>query len=125
MALFANGRAATRSASEFPDLLHPNDAGYAKWAAALRPMFETLGLLPMAPRPTIRSGAGIREPLQRPRLSGWGYRPTTDADRESARRWQASDPNAAEWPFVTETKSFDGLTPARTAASGVPTAGSS
>jgi hypothetical protein len=31
-------------ASEFPDLLHPNDAGYAKWAAALRPVFARLRL---------------------------------------------------------------------------------
>ena len=30
--------------SEFPDLLHPNLAGYAKWAAALRPVLATLGL---------------------------------------------------------------------------------
>lgn len=27
---------------EFPDLLHPNPAGYAKWAAALRPVLATL-----------------------------------------------------------------------------------
>ena len=38
----ANGDA---KASEFPDLLHPNDMGYAKWAAALRPIFSTLGFL--------------------------------------------------------------------------------
>ena len=43
-------------------------------------------------------------------LTGWGYRPTTEADKESARRWQASDPNAAAWPFVTEPVAFDGLT---------------
>jgi lysophospholipase L1-like esterase len=29
---------------EFPDLLHPNDAGYAKWAQALRPVLSKLGL---------------------------------------------------------------------------------
>jgi beta-glucosidase len=29
---------------EFPDLLHPNDIGYEKWAAALKPVFEQLGL---------------------------------------------------------------------------------
>jgi len=33
-----------------------------------------------------------------------------EADQASAKRWQASDPNAAEWPFVTEKASFDGLT---------------
>lgn len=29
---------------EFPDLLHPNDLGYAKWADALRPAFANAGL---------------------------------------------------------------------------------
>jgi lysophospholipase L1-like esterase len=32
-------------ASEFPDLLHPNAAGYAKWADALRPLFVELHLV--------------------------------------------------------------------------------
>lgn len=31
--------------AEFPDLLHPNALGYAKWAAALRPVLSRLGLL--------------------------------------------------------------------------------
>src|SRR5881409_3484523 len=35
-------------AAEFPDLLHPNMAGYEKWAAALRPVFATLGFLETA-----------------------------------------------------------------------------
>lgn len=29
---------------EFPDMLHPNKAGYAKWTAALRPIFAKLDL---------------------------------------------------------------------------------
>ncbi len=29
---------------EFPDMLHPNAAGYAKWTAALAPVFEKLGV---------------------------------------------------------------------------------
>lgn len=33
---------------------------------------------------------------------------TTEEDKERARKWQASDPNAAAWPFVTEAVSFDG-----------------
>jgi len=36
-------------AEEFPDLLHPNAVGYLKWSAALRPIFETLALLPAWP----------------------------------------------------------------------------
>ena len=43
-------------------------------------------------------------------LTGWGYRPTTDADKESAKKWQASDPNAPPWPIVTEAVTFDGRT---------------
>lgn len=31
--------------AEFPDLLHPNAKGYAKWAASLRPVLAKLGLL--------------------------------------------------------------------------------
>lgn len=42
--LFANPQGDANPA-EFPDLLHLNDAGYAKWAAALRPVLETLGFL--------------------------------------------------------------------------------
>ena len=33
---------------EFPDLLHPNAAGYAKWEAALKPIFAKLNLEPKA-----------------------------------------------------------------------------
>ena len=43
--LFAN-ESGDAKPDEFPDLLHPNDKGYAKWAAALRPAFDKLGLLP-------------------------------------------------------------------------------
>ena len=42
--LFADDKGDAKPA-EFPDLLHPNQAGYAKWAAALRPVLATQGLL--------------------------------------------------------------------------------
>ncbi|HXK11061.1 MAG TPA: GDSL-type esterase/lipase family protein [Vicinamibacteria bacterium] len=97
------------SPSEFPDLLHPNEVGYAKWAAALRPILATLGLPetvedPFCPEPGFESLFDGRD------LTGWGYRRTTDADRESATRWRASDPDAADWPFVDEPVAFDGRT---------------
>ena len=106
--LFANP-SGDAIAGEFPDLLHPNEAGYAKWAAALRPVFATLGLSETAaeaftPEEEFESLFNGRD------LTGWGYRPTSDADKASAARWQASDPNAAAWPFVTEPADFDGLT---------------
>jgi lysophospholipase L1-like esterase/poly(3-hydroxybutyrate) depolymerase len=40
--IFANEQADARK-EEFPDLLHPNAAGYAKFAEALRPVLTTLG----------------------------------------------------------------------------------
>jgi hypothetical protein len=94
--------------AEFPDLLHPNAAGYARWAAALRPLLATLGFLETAPDP-FTPEPGFESLFNGKDLTGWGYRPTSAADRERAARWQASDPNAAAWPFVDEPARFDGL----------------
>lgn len=93
--------------AEFPDLLHPNMAGLAKWAAALRPIFATLGFLEadafeFTPEPGFVALFNGKD------LTGWGFRPTPDSEKESARKWQASDPNAPPWPFVTAPVSFDG-----------------
>jgi hypothetical protein len=44
--IFADGHG-TCYRGEFPDLLHPNKVGYAKWATALRPIFA--GLKPGQP----------------------------------------------------------------------------
>ena len=52
--------------AEFPDLLHPNETGYAKWAAALRPVFATLGFAETT-RGSVHARGRLREPLQRPR----------------------------------------------------------
>ena len=106
--LFAdeNGNA---TPGEFPDLLHPNEVGYAKWAAALRPLFATLKFAETTPD-AFPLEEGFESLFNGRDLTGWGYRPTSEADKEVARKWQASDPNAAEWPFVTEAVSFDGRT---------------
>jgi lysophospholipase L1-like esterase len=93
----------------FPDLLHPNGDGYAKWAAALRPILATLGLLETS-ADAFKPEEGFESLFNGRDLSGWGYRPTSEADQAGAKRWQASDPNAAAWPFVTEASNFDGLT---------------
>ena len=42
-ALFDDGTGQCKK-DEFPDMLHPNAAGYAKWQAALAPIFEKLTL---------------------------------------------------------------------------------
>ena len=106
--LFADARGDAKP-GEFPDLLHPNEAGYAKWAAALRPIFATLGLSETSPDP-FTPEEGFESLFNGRDLTGWGYRRTSDEDRQSAARWQASDPEAAAWPFVEEPVSFDGLT---------------
>jgi lysophospholipase L1-like esterase len=95
--------------AEFPDLLHPNLAGYAKWAAALRPIFATLGFLESAPY-QFTPEPGFISLFNGSDLDGWGFRPTSEADKEAARGWRASDPNAPPWPIVTNPVSFEGQT---------------
>ena len=71
-ALFANEEGDAK-VEEFPDLLHPNQTGYAKWAAALRPILATLDFLETAdddftPEPGFVSLFNGRD------LTGWGFR---------------------------------------------------
>jgi lysophospholipase L1-like esterase len=104
--LFANQEGDAKI-EEFPDLLHPNDKGYMKWAGALKPVLATLGYLEtvddaFTPEPGFESLFNGRD------LTGWGYRPTSQADIESRNQWHASDPNAAEWPIITEASDFEG-----------------
>ena len=79
--LFADAQGDARK-DEFPDLLHPNKAGYAKWAAALRPILATLGFLEnepdnWTPEPGFVSLFNGRD------LTGWGYR-TNNFDGQTA-----------------------------------------
>ncbi|MBM3968121.1 MAG: G-D-S-L family lipolytic protein, partial [Planctomycetes bacterium] len=46
--LFANEQGDAKEV-EFPDLLHPNPSGYTKWAAAIRPILATQGLIETEP----------------------------------------------------------------------------
>jgi len=93
--------------AEFPDLLHPNAAGYAKWAAALRPVLATLGFLETATDEFVPE-PGFESLFNGHDLTGWGLRPTTDLERKQARDWQAADPKAAAWPFVDQAIDCDG-----------------
>lgn len=94
--------------AEFPDLLHPNTIGYAKWAAALRPILATLGFLETEPD-TFQPEAGFVSLFNGHDLTGWGFRPTSPTDIDNARNWQAKDPNAAAWPIVAAPQDFAGL----------------
>ncbi len=92
----------------FPDLLHPNEAGYEKWTAALRPILEDLELLPVEESFALEEG--FEYIFNGYDLTGWGYEATSQKDIESAAKWKASDPEgAAEWPVVREPVSFDGM----------------
>lgn len=104
--LFANERGDAKK-EEFPDLLHPNGKGYAKWAAALRPILATLGFVETEPH-SFTPEPGFTALFNGHDLTGWGYRKTSDAMRASAKRWQENDPNAPPWPFVEEDVAFDG-----------------
>jgi len=69
--LFADEHGEARS-FEMPDQLHPNVIGYARWAKALRPVLETVGLAPawpddFVPEPGFTSLFNGRD------LTGWEY----------------------------------------------------
>ena len=95
--------------AEFPDLLHPNLAAYAKWAAALRPIFATLGFLDTTPF-QFTPEPGFITLFNGNDLTGWGFRPSSHADKQTAQKWQASDKNAPPWPIVTQPVTFHGQT---------------
>jgi len=81
-ALFADPKGDAKI-EEFPDLLHPNASGYAKWAAALRPVLETLGLVPawpddFSPEPGFESLFNGRD------LTGWSYADGPAVDGKTA-----------------------------------------
>ena len=107
--LFADEKGNAKK-EEFPDLLHPNKAGYAKWKAAIVPVLDTLGLT------GVRSDSFEVEPgfellFNGKDLTGWGFRPTTEQQKKGRERWQKRDPeNAPAWPIVEEAVAFDGKT---------------
>ena len=69
--LFANVHGDAKE-EEMPDLLHPNLIGYAKWAAALRPILETVGLIP-AWADDFSGEPGFVSLFNGRDLSGWGF----------------------------------------------------
>ena len=69
--LFA-GPAGDATPEFFPDLLHPNKEGYDKWAAALTPVFATLGLIETAPD-DFKLEPGFESLFNGKDLTGWGY----------------------------------------------------
>ncbi len=87
--LFANEQGDAKP-EEFPDLLHPNGAGYAKWIAALRPLFATLELIETEPS-TFEPEPGFEMLFNGKDLSGWGFR--TKAGEVTAFDGQEASPD--------------------------------
>ena len=54
--------------------------------------------------------AGFKSIFNGKDLTGWGFEPTSEADKEAARKWQASDPHAPPWPIVTTPVTFENQT---------------
>jgi lysophospholipase L1-like esterase len=106
--LFANSQGDAKI-EEFPDLLHPNKVGYAKWAAAVRPILATLGFLETEPD-VFTPEPGFVSLFNGHDLTGWGFRPTSKEDIQFAEKWQKTDPNAPPWPIITSAVGFDGET---------------
>jgi lysophospholipase L1-like esterase len=106
--LFANQDGDAKQ-EEFPDLLHPNAAGYAKWQSALRPVLATLGFVDTEPD-DFQIEAGYQSLFNGKDLTGWGYRPTTEQMKKAAKNWQRRDPNAPPWPIVETAVNFAGQT---------------
>lgn len=100
-ALFANAEGDALPAL-FPDLLHLNAAGYAKWASALRPVFATFGHLDTQ-ADDFKPDPGFVSLFNGKDLTGWGYRAT-------APRKGAPKPGAPLFVEVKADQSFDGQT---------------
>ncbi|NBV49263.1 MAG: DUF1080 domain-containing protein [Verrucomicrobia bacterium] len=100
-ALFANAEGDAIPAL-FPDLLHLNAAGYAKWASALRPLFATLGHLDNQ-ADDFKPEEGFVSLFNGKDLTGWGYRATPP-------RKGAPKPGAPLFVEVKGDQSFDGRT---------------
>ncbi len=70
--LFADAKGDAKK-PEFPDLLHPNKLGYAKWAAAIRPILATLGLIETQPD-DFKLEPGFESLFNGKDLTGWMIR---------------------------------------------------
>lgn len=104
--LFANADGEAKP-EEFPDLLHPNEAGYAKWRAALWPVLATLGFVEKEPD-TFKVEEGFELLFNGRNLDGWGFRPSTEKDLADIKNWKAKDPNMPPWPIVKTPVNFNG-----------------
>ncbi|HVJ69162.1 MAG TPA: GDSL-type esterase/lipase family protein [Caulifigura sp.] len=94
-------------AALFPDLLHLNDAGYEKWANALRPVLETYMLVPV-PADDFQPESGFVSLFNGKDLTGWGVQATAEETIKQRENVLKKNPNGPVWPIFKESKAFDG-----------------
>lgn len=94
-------------AEMFPDLLHLNDAGYERWAAALRPVLETFMLIPVE-ADNFKPEEGFVSLFNGKDLTGWGVQATSEETIKQRENVLKKNPNGPVWPIFKESKSFDG-----------------
>ncbi len=94
---------------EFPDLLHPNEVGYAKWAASLQPVFATLEFTETDDA-DFAIEPGFTSLFNGHDLTGWGYRATNPSTIEMVKKWKQRDRGAPSLPIVPEAIEFNGQT---------------
>jgi CubicO group peptidase (beta-lactamase class C family)/lysophospholipase L1-like esterase len=87
------------NANWFRDRLHLNAEGYDRWAAALQPIFATLGFVETQPE-DFKPEPGFVSLFNGRDLTGWGFRPTPP--RKKPR------PNAPVFVGIKESVSLDG-----------------
>jgi lysophospholipase L1-like esterase len=88
----------------FPDLLHLDAAGYDRWAAAVRPLFATLGLIDTAADQFVPE-EGFESLFSGRDLTGWGFRPTPPRKPQPNPK-----PDAPAWVDIEKSESFAGRT---------------
>ncbi len=86
----------------FKDMLHLNPDGYARWAAALNPVFATLGFIEKAPEP-FELEEGFQSLFNGEDLTGWGFRPTPPRKTPKKPR-----PDAPVFVPIDEPEDFNG-----------------
>ena len=106
--LFADENGDAKKA-EFPDLLHPNEAGYQKWASALIPILATLGFVETT-ADTFTVEDGFVSLFNGEDLDGWQLTATTEKEKQQLLRRRERNPNAPARPIVEQTTRFDDKT---------------
>jgi hypothetical protein len=88
----------------FPDLLHFNQEGYDRWAAAIHPVFATLGFADTKPD-DFQPEEGFVSLFNGKDLTGWGFLPTPPRKQPKKPR-----PGAPVFVEIKEAISFEGKT---------------